>query len=229
MAVTLLLPGCGASIAGSGVEKSESRVLPNIGITKVRLDCPGELEIHQGSPESLKITTDANLLPLVLNLVRGDVLTLSTAPGPTIEPTRTISFSLTVKDLKQFGLTGSGTTTIDRAASSDLKLMISGSGQITAHNVTVDNLMMEMSGTGRIDVDGHCQSENVTVSGTGRCGARGVSAQSASVNLSGVGTIDVNVAKKLDVTLAGPGSVHYWGSPVVSKTISGVGSVEAMH
>lgn len=83
-------------------------------------------------------------------------------------------------------------------------------------------------GTGDITFGADSVSHlSLAIIGTGDIEAFDVIAEECTINITGVGTCNVHVLKKLNVTIAGVGGVVYLGNPVVTETISGIGTVEA--
>ena len=75
LTVALVLAACSVT-RGSGQLASESR--PVTGFTKVELSGTGELTIEKTGTESLAISAEDNLLPLLTSEVSGDTLVLGT-------------------------------------------------------------------------------------------------------------------------------------------------------
>ena len=142
--VALLVTACSVT-RGSGQLTTESR--PVSGFTKVELSGTGELAIEKTGTESLSISAEDNILPLLTSEVAGDTLTLGTKPNSSIVPTKPITYSLTVKDL-----TG---------------LAVSGSGSVRVSNLTTTSLSIKISGSGAIAADGNVNDQDLEISGSG--------------------------------------------------------------
>ncbi|HZC04201.1 MAG TPA: head GIN domain-containing protein [Ktedonobacterales bacterium] len=204
----LLLSGCvGVGIGGttgSGTVKSETRQVS--GFTKISLSGVGELNITQTGQESLTVSAEDNLLPLLTSTVSGDTLDLAVKSGSSIRPTKPIVYTLTVKNLDGVAL--------------------SGAGSITAKGIQTSALDVTLSGAGSMTITGNGQSQTVMVSGVGSYQAKGFQTASTHVTISGTGSAAVSVSQTLDAVVSGAGSVTYYGSPQVTKSVSGVGSIK---
>src|SRR6266550_6637138 len=94
------------SIGGSGKIITEPRTVS--GFSKVSLSGSGQVVIEQTGMESLTVTTDDNLLPYIKAEVHGDTLELGSKEMTNIRPTDDIIFKLTVKNLDELHVSGSG-------------------------------------------------------------------------------------------------------------------------
>ncbi|WIG58366.1 MAG: hypothetical protein OJF49_001112 [Ktedonobacterales bacterium] len=201
---TVSLAACG-NVVGSGNVKTETRNVS--GFSGVALSGAGALNIAQTGVESLSITAEDNILPLITTQVVNNKLEISYQSGTTFQPTKPVIFNLTVKTLDA--------------------LDISGAGNVTATGITATALTINLSGAGNISVSGTTQSQDVSLSGAGSYSARDLTSQNATVHLSGVGKATVTVSGTLDATVSGAGNVTYYGNPAsVKQNISGIGSVK---
>jgi hypothetical protein len=198
----LLLAACSVT-RGSGQLATAQREVA--GFTKVELAGQGDLTIEQTGTESLTISAEDNLLPLLTSDVSGDTLVLGTKPNTTIVTTKPITYSVTVKDLTGLMVSGSGTITVPKLATTELTINISGSGTIT--------------------VNGAANDQNLEISGSGRYQAEGLTSKTVKANISGSGEASVLATDMLDVAISGSGSVTYSGNPQVKQEISGSGEL----
>lgn len=202
-ACSITLPDVGAT-QGSGTQKTETRAVS--GFTGLTLSGIGTVKIRQTGTESLTVTTDDNILPLLTSSMSGDILVLGVKSGTIPRPTNGITWNLTVKNLTA--------------------ITLSGAGNINAQDITPSSLTARVSGAGNLSVSGKATSQIVILSGAGSYNARGFPTTSATVTISGAGSATVNVSGTLDATVSGAGSVTYYGAPQVTKHITGVGSVK---
>jgi Putative auto-transporter adhesin, head GIN domain len=201
--IALSLTACSLT-TGSGQMSSESR--PVSGFTKVELNGNGELTIEQTGTESLTVSAEENLLPRVSSEVSGDTLVLELKTIAKIFPTKPIKYALTVKDLTGLEVSGSGSVSVSKLASSSLSTKISGSGNISA-NGTADD-------------------QDLDISGSGRYQAQQLVGKTVKVTISGSGSADVHATEVLDIQMSGSGALTYTGNPPqVTQEISGSGKV----
>lgn len=208
LGLALILSSCVTIIggtAGSGTAKTETRNVS--GFTGVTFSSFGTLNITQTGTESLTISADDNLLPLLTSNVSNNTLFLGAKPGNSITPTKPIVYTLTVKNLNN--------------------ITLSGAGKVNATNIKTSALNVTLSGAGSMTIAGSAQSQTALVSGLGSYNAKGFPTDSAQVTISGAGSATITVNKQLTAIVSGAGSVTYYGSPSqVTKTISGAGSIK---
>ena len=198
----VLLAACSIT-KGSGQVTTETRQVA--GFTKVELSGTGELTIEKTGTESLTISAEDNILPLLTSEVSGDTLVLGTKPNAEIVPSKPITYSLTVKDL-----TG---------------LSISGAGSVRASDLTTNSLSSKISGSGTITASGTVGAQDLDISGSGGYRAEQLTSRSVKARISGSGNASVLVSDTLDVTISGSGTLTYSGDPKVTEEISGSGKL----
>ena len=202
LAVGSVVTACSAT-AGSGQLATQSRQVS--GFTSVELTGVGELSIDQTGTESLTVSAEDNLLPLLTSRVEGDTLILGKKPNTRIVTTKPITYTLTMKDI-----TG---------------LAVSGSGTINAPELTTAALRIEISGSGVITTAGNADDQSLEISGSGRYLADGLTSKTTTAEISGSGTANVVASNALDVKISGSGTLTYSGNPQVSQTVSGSGKL----
>jgi hypothetical protein len=188
---------------GSGTIKTETRSVSNF--SRVSLTGIGTLNIKQGDTVSLTITTDDNLLPLLTSEVRGDTLYLGGKSGTIPQPTKGVTWDLSVTGLNGVQITGAGDVNVD--------------------SIATNTFTAQLSGVGNMTISGSATSQTVTISGAGNYNGRNFNTDNATITISGSGNATVNAKTKLDATISGLGSVTYYGEPQVSQKITGAGTV----
>jgi hypothetical protein len=204
IAICGFVAGCGPAIEGSGKVVTESR--PVSGFSAVSLDGSGHLVIEKGGTESLSVTSDDNLLPYIETRVSGRTLTLGQRDGVNVSPSKDIEFRLTVKDLDD--------------------IEISGSGAADGKGLQGERMKVGVSGSGEISLDGAVNDLDISISGSGSYRGRSMTSKRAKVDISGSGNALLAVSEKLDASVSGSGSIEYIGDPQVHQDISGSGSVQ---
>jgi hypothetical protein len=200
----LLAAGCALdAVRGSGTVATETRDVSDF--TAVTLSGSGRLIVEPGAAESLEITADDNLLPLLTSEVKGGRLHLGVQRGTSIRPSKEIVYRVMVKSLEEVDLSGSGSVELKDVKGKRLKVGLSGSGGLTAAG-EVERLDLHISGSGK------AKTENLK-------------AKEVTVSISGSGGVGVAAGEALNVTVSGSGSVEYVGDPKVTQRISGSGSV----
>jgi hypothetical protein len=213
----------GNTVKGSGNLKTETRRVS--GFSAVTLQGSGSLTISVTGTESLTIEAEDNLLEYLTSDVSDGRLTLGTRPNTGIQATKGIKYMLTVKDLSDLQISGSGDAVLDTINASSFNAVISGSGSMVINNITTSNFNFVLNGSGKVTVAGKADNLNIQIPGSGSFDGTGLDSKTATVGCSGSGNVIAKVSDTLNVTISGSGSVQYIGDPVVTKTIPGSGSV----
>ncbi len=207
LAILLVVAACGTVginvTKGSGNLKTESR--PVSGFNALTFGAAGDMTIRQTGTESLSITAEDNILPLITTKVSGRTLQIEGPSGTTVVPTRGITYTLTVKNLNA--------------------ITLSGAGNITQSDIQTSALQVTLSGAGKLTLAGSAPRQDVTLSGVGAYEATDLASNVASVDVSGAGSARVKVRDTLDATISGVGSIIYYGNPTVTQHVTGPGSV----
>jgi hypothetical protein len=195
------------SVQGSGVAKTETREIH--GISAISFTGLGSVVVEQGTTESLTVTADDNVLPLLETHVEDGTLVIGVKSNNIFNtgfnPRTPIEFKIVVKELTRIALTGAGNADLTKLKS--------------------EKLDVNMTGVGNLTLSGSTDHLNVTLSGTGNFQGEDFAAKTANVKCSGVGNAVVKVSEKLDAHVTGVGSIEYIGNPQVTKKVSGIGQV----
>jgi hypothetical protein len=213
------------TIQGSGNVTTESRDVSDF--SEVELQGIGNLTVQQTSSESLTIEAEDNIIPYLKTEVQNNRLTLYIENGVNLRTTEPINYRLTVKDLSDLKLTGSGMINVENINTNNLKITTTGSGNVRA-NTDINNLEVALSGSGDAKMDGKTDSQAVNISGSSRYQAEDLQSKEAKIVISGSGLATLNVSDTLDARISGSGSVQYRGEPTVSTQISGSGGVSKL-
>lgn len=209
LAALSIFAGCSFNIGsngvrGSGIVKTESRKVS--GFSSISSKSVGKVTVQQTGKESLTITADDNILPLLESRVADNVLYLTIAKDTHMNPTKPIEFVVEVKSLES--------------------LNIDGVGSIEVKDIQGKRLSVSLDGVGSMTIAGSVDVLDLSLSGVGSFHGEEFKTKQAKVRHSGVGSAVVNVSDQLDATVSGVGSVEYIGSPQVQKSGRGVGSVK---
>jgi hypothetical protein len=209
LAALIVFAGCsfnmgGSGVRGSGIVKTESREVP--GFSSISFKSVGRVKVQQTGKESLTISAEDNILPLLESRVKDRILYLSIANDSSFDPTKPIEFVLEVKSLES--------------------LNIDGVGSIEAKGIQGKRLSVSLDGVGSMAIAGSADVLDLTLSGVGSFKGEELKTKQATVRNSGVGSAVVNVSDQLDADLSGVGSVEYVGSPQVRKSGRGLGDVK---
>lgn len=205
MAVAGLAAGCGMTpgIRGSGNVTTETRKVS--GFKEVSLNGSGQLTLEQNGTESLTITADDNLLPYLTSEVSGNRLTLGTKEYTGISPSRDVVYKLTVKDLNE--------------------ITVAGSGSADAKGIHTDQLKVVVAGSGSLSATGAADQQDIMIAGSGDYHGANVKSKGVTISIMGSGNAELDASDKLNATIMGSGDIKYSGNAIVSKNILGSGSI----
>ncbi len=194
------------AITGSGNIVSESRALS--GFTSVALEGSANVDVTIGTDESIRVSADDNILPLIETNVVGSRLVIGLKPNTVLTGNNNIRVEVTLKSLEGVTLKGSGDITVSGLSGGDLEVSLPGSGNIM--------------------ISGSADGLNVSLDGSGNIRCQDLQVRSVVATLRGSGNITLNVQESLDARIPGSGSIRYAGNPAtVTQNVSGSGTISA--
>lgn len=222
-------------IAGSGHVIAKTIDIETFdGIT---LEGIGNVQVKQGDSESLVVSTDDNILPLLDIGVKGGDLVLGTRGRIEIVPSKTVTYDITIKNLSRVTLSGSGSVhagaftgnevKIDLAGSGDIHFdtlsadrvlpRVTGSGSVKLDNISASNVDAAITGSGQISLGGKAQTQELNLDGSGAYNNGDLATDATKVDISGSGSALVQAKNTLDISVNGSGKVEYYGQPAVEQ------------
>jgi hypothetical protein len=206
--------------------QEESRAVS--GFDKVSYSLPGQLQISQGSSESLLLKGDKNDLSEIITEVEGGELKIYTKEhGGHLGNVVVI---VNLKNLKELSAAGSGNVIFKTGVqTSELEMNLSGSGSVECMDMKASKAEISLSGSGDINLGGVLNSElELNIAGSGNIKADDLQAKSGEVNLSGSGSAYVWITDNLESNIAGSGEVYYKGNPLLESSVHGSGSINSI-
>lgn len=213
------------SIKGSGDKASQTIESP--AFTAIELKTAGDIELRIGSQQSLRLSSDDNLLDNFSFHLKGDTLVVDADKG--YRSKLGMLLEVTVPDIEKIAINGSGDIRLlGEVELDELSADIHGSGDIVLENVSLERLDLKVSGSGDIKARGKVTRLTAQVNGSGDLALRKLVAEQAKVRVNGSGEVEVHVRESLDARVAGSGDVYYLGEPKLSVSISGSGEVSGL-
>lgn len=191
------------TVHGSGHAAAQTR---SVGaFTGVDLAGSNIVSITVGSPKSVVVHADDNLLDKVTTRVQGGRLVVGQTPG-----------SFSTKAPMRVDVTTPTLGTV----------VLSGSGIVTVSGVTGQLLKVDLPGSGIVRATGTVARLDVSVDGSGDAELRDLTATAAHATVGGSGRVLVTATDSLDASIAGSGAIMYAGSPAhVTTHVTGSGAV----
>jgi hypothetical protein len=213
--------GFGRSIRGSGDLVTESRDLDEF--TQIETNGSWDVDVTIGSPQSVQITFDDNLIELVETEVRGRVLDIFC--DESISSRRNCRIEIVVERLFNLSSTGSGDISVDRLGKQHFEMDLSGSGDFFIGGKP-EVLDIRLTGSGSGYGEGTCEELDIRLSGSGDLDFRDMLTAETYVRISGSGDVKVHATESFDGRVSGSGDITYYGNPKHLKTrVSGSGDI----
>ncbi len=214
----------GKKIVGSGVIKAETRALS--GFSGISLGIPAKLTVVQNGTESVTITADDNVLPLISTEVSGTTLKIRWTEKNINLSSKNLRITVNLKAVQSLAVEGSGDIMADGLTFTELLTSIGGSGDIQLRNLAGEKVKASVAGSGDVFLTGNVGVFDVSIAGSGDIKAERLAAKTVSVSIAGSGNAVVLANESLRVSVAGSGDVRHYGSAKVSTSIAGSGSVK---
>lgn len=189
---------------GSGVGAVQTRAVPSFAY--VDLAGSSRVRVHVGSPRSVIVHADDNLIDSITTDVRRGQLVIGESAH--LASTRSLVVDVTVPRL-------SGAT-------------LSGSGPMDVTGARAKRFTARLSGSGVLHVAGSVATLDASLSGSGSMQLGDLAALAVRATVSGSGRLLVDAASSLIATIPGSGAVVYTGHPSdVRLDVRGSGAVLA--
>ncbi len=192
------------SVQGSGTSITEARKLGSF--SAIDLEGASNIEVTQGAVQSVSITADDNITPLITTTVKSGKLIVSSSKSYSTH--HDIKVAIVVPKIEAVAVNGSGDIVLSQLSTTKLITTVSGSGNITAGG-RADNFTAIVNGSGDID-------------------AEKLISKKATVRVTGSGSIVLNASETLNADVTGSGDISYTGTAKVKAEITGSGSIAAM-
>jgi hypothetical protein len=192
----------GGLVEGSGVAASSPRPVP--AFTAIELTGSINVVVRVGSPRSVVVRSDDNLLSRITTTVDGGTLAVGT--HGTFSTHAPMSVEVTVPALEAATLSGSGNLAVTGVRAATFRAALEGSGVLRASGAV-----------------GHLDA---ALPGSGEMRLETLAARDVAAILSGSGRLLVLAKRTLDARLTGSGVILYGGDPAsVTRSVTGSGVI----
>ncbi|MEM7336208.1 MAG: head GIN domain-containing protein [Chloroflexota bacterium] len=219
----LFLIGCSGRVRGNGNVTTETREAS--GFDKVHLLTSADIILTQDDTYTLSIEGEENILAEIETSVNGNTLDVSTRPNVIIEPTEPLVIRLSMPNIDEISVTGSGSLMANELAVNSLVVSVAGSGDVEIDTIEAETLDVRITGSGNVELAGETESQDVLVSGSGEFMGDGLFSETAVVSVTGSGQATVWAIRSLDADITGSGDIDYFGDPQVDQTVVGSGEI----
>jgi Putative auto-transporter adhesin, head GIN domain len=217
-----------ATTIGSGKAATESREAS--GFAAISLRGGMNLVVRQRARESVQVTADDNLLPLLQTVVEGSgdkrTLVIQWLRGENVRPRTQAVVTVEVIRLNALASSGSGDISVEALTTPELALSISGSSDAKLMKLDTERLHVSIAGSGDVQASGKAEQLSLSIAGSGDARTRELAAGDVDISIAGSGNASVQATKTLAVSVAGSGDVEYSGPATITKSrIAGSGSI----
>ena len=193
----------------------------------VDLEGSYDVTLTQAETTSIRIETDKNLLPHIKTEIKHGKLVVSSDWN--LNPSGRIKLYISSPNFQSIDIEGladvHATTPIK---SDDLNLNMEGAGSFDLE-IHVQHLKTDVAGSGKITLRGDALTHTVDIEGSGDLDAASMPVESAKIDIAGSGDAKVFVAKRLDASIEGSGTIRYKGSVNdVHSSVDGSGKIEKL-
>ncbi len=194
--------GTSGCLEGDGKIKKEIRELP--AFSAVAVDGAFDVRIVCGKKQSLEITADANLLPVITTTVKAKTLYIDTSRS--ICTKSDLLVTIAIPDIGQADLGGAADMNISGLSNPKFILNSDGAGDIT--------------------LGGKTSLFHATLKGSTDLEARQFIADTVQIRVYDAGEAVVQATQKLDAAVTGAATVTYFGNPkTVNKKAADAGEI----
>lgn len=221
--VASLFSSC-VGVKGNGNVESTNRQVDSF--TSIRVSGAFTVFVMQGDVQSIKLTADANLLPLIETKVSSGTLDIRTKRGVSTNEKMTVH--IVVPNLKSVNLSGVCSLNSKGLIKSDnMEIETSGSSNVNLE-LECDDLELESSGASSISLKGTAENVEIDASGASSIKAYSLVSENADIDISGSSGVRITVQNKINAKASGASSVNFKGNPKdVRQSKSGAASINS--
>ena len=194
--------------------------------TSIYLNIPANVYVSQGLPQEIKITAKEGVLRQIETMVMDGVLEIEY--DTCVSNPDSIKIYITIQTIHKLRINGLGDiSTLYGITADDLVLENNGSGDIKVE-ANATKIINKINGSGDIKLSGSSKTLQIVINGSGDIYALDAPTENCIIKINGSGDCKVFVKTSLEVKVNGSGNIDYQGSPDVSTSIIGSGTVKKL-
>lgn len=193
------------------------------------LDISGNIEVWltQDSVPSLVIETDDNLRPFIAIRQDGDLLSIDTRNGYSLDPTHKIIAHVSCPAFS--GVRASGACVVigknKVGQGQPITFDLSGACEVNM-DLRAEKVNIQASGACNLKLSGEVRDQDIDASGACEIRNFGLLTENTKIDMSGAGDAEVFASLTLKARTSGASDIRYKGEAKVTQEISGAGSVK---
>jgi hypothetical protein len=198
--------------------------------SKISLKIDAKVYVEQDDEQIVRVVAEEETLENLITEVKSRSLIIR-FPNSTMfkkwNPGK-IEIYITVPDVDELNVSGSGDILVEELNSRILDLLVSGSGNIKIEELKSQTVNATVSGSGNIKIEegDMIESFKIRTSGSGKVEAGEIEANKVDVQTSGSGSCYVYTNGEIKARIAGSGNVYYTGNPAIDSSVAGSGGVK---
>ncbi|HUX84918.1 MAG TPA: head GIN domain-containing protein [Chitinophagaceae bacterium] len=215
-----------SKVNGTGNIKTEDRNVSG-SFKSIENSATFQVYVTQGTPASVRVEADGNLLPYILTDVSGSTLDLHTKKGYNLHSSDPMKVYVTLPEIEGLYTSGQGIFQGENHFKvGTLDISVSGEAKVDL-DLDADNIKTSISGSGQIDLKGTSSKTSYSISGKGDVKAPDLQTGSCEMQISGMGNAEIDAKDHLDISISGMGNIKYKGNPTVNQHVSGMGKISS--
>ncbi|WEK45505.1 MAG: DUF2807 domain-containing protein [Candidatus Andeanibacterium colombiense] len=195
---------------------------------QISVSGPQDLEITYGGTTSVQAEGSAEALNQLEVTVKDGKLSIKPKAGffgGNFALFDDVTVHISLPDLKQIELAGSGDVQIDRIEGKSFAASISGSGSMAIEMLKVEYANLNITGSGDLTAAGTAGETQIDVAGSGEVDAGELHSTTATIAVGRSGNVSLFVDREAEVSVTGSGDVNISGGGHCSVTQTGSGDV----
>jgi hypothetical protein len=197
----------GQVLVGSGIPFTESRETEPFSGLEISGAIKASVTI--GQPQSVEVSGDDNLVPMIITEVRDGTLVVRMEPWSRIQTKEDFTVTIVTPELQE--------------------LSVSGACHVDVEGLEVGEFTVDISGASHVAASGRCNQLVADLSGASALKCVALEAESVKLDVSGASNAKVTATDRLAAEASGASTVRYAGDPgSVKADTSGASSIKAM-
>lgn len=172
------------------------------------------VHVSQADSFSVLVVAQENLMPLIETNKSGGTLIIKTREFSCIRNSSSIDVFVTLPEIEELHLTGSGRIECDGIVADELELSTTSSGDMSVDSVFCDDLYVKLTGSGDVEINkADALYSQVRLTGSGDIDLGELLTEDIEITQTSSGNIDGEVygAETADISLTGSGRIMILG------------------
>jgi hypothetical protein len=213
----------GSNVSGSGKIVTETRPISNI--QKLDVSTMGKVELIQGDKESLEISADDNIMPLIESTVRSGTLQITNSRNFS---SKDVKVTIHIKSLDRLAASGVTLLNANQLTTKKLDIEASGASQVRIDALQAEQLIADLSGASRVRLAGNAKELSYEASGAASLYGSSLRVDSMKGQGSGASRVTLYANKRAESSLSGASSLDLTGNvEMLNASFGGTSVVNA--